>query len=65
MAEPDSWDDEDDDEDFHEPEPEDFADPSCIVCGGQGGFCSEIKNGQCVWTKCDCIDWAEYRDALR
>jgi hypothetical protein len=47
----------DDNDDFDEPDAEEFADPSCIACGGQGGWCGSFtRDGQCVWVECDCVN---------
>ena len=60
LADDGDFDELDDDDDFREPDPEEFADPSCIDCGGQGGWCREIRDGQCIWQVCDCIDWVAW-----
>jgi hypothetical protein len=50
---PDDWGDDNDDQ---EAEPEDLADPSCVECGGQGGWCGDFtKDGQCIWVWCWCM----------
>lgn len=51
----DAWEWDDDDEDNEEDrEPE--ADPSCVECGGQGGWCASFTpEGLCVWVDCDCV----------
>lgn len=43
-----------DDDDLDDEGPE--ADPSCIVCGGVGGWCDHFTPaGMCVWVECDCV----------
>lgn len=43
-----------------ERDPSEFADPSCIECGGQGGWCRDFdKDGQCIWQECDCVEWPD------
>lgn len=47
----------DDDLDFEGlwPVDEPDADPSCIACGGQGGWCGDFSPvGLCIWVACDC-----------
>lgn len=50
----DDWDALDDDGDDFDSEPE--ADPSCVECGGQGGWCGDFSpTGMCIWVECDCV----------
>lgn len=52
----------DDDDDFPDMDPDDLdddpdADSSCVVCGGQGGWCgSYTSEGQCIWVECWCVE---------
>ena len=46
-----------------DPDPEDLADPSCVECGGQGGWCGSFTpDGRCIWTWCDCTDMGKRND---
>lgn len=59
----DAWDWHDEDDDPRGPDeydPEELADPSCIDCGGKGGWCGSFDEyGQCIWVDCHCIEWED------